>query len=163
MPDNIRAQLRFNRELARDIASYAETELEKYLEQSGNDVKSIYRSTRDSGTRYLRQAGLIEAFSPVETVLSGRNQELSDADEKRLLGSMAALIHLDDPERAEANSMLVGADAPRYSDLGMREQTFARMLFHTLWGMTAAVSTRTTPAWTTCAATSLSATRSAKS
>jgi hypothetical protein len=60
--------------LDRDIASYAETELEKYSEQSGNDVKSIYRSTRDSWTGYLRQAGLSEAFSPVGTVLSGRNQ-----------------------------------------------------------------------------------------
>jgi hypothetical protein len=46
---------------------------------------------------------------------------------------LAALIHVDDPERAEAYSMLVGADAPRYADLGMREQTFARMLFYTLW------------------------------
>lgn len=132
--DNIKAQLRFNRaQLVRDIASYAETELEAYLEQSGNDVKSIYRSTRDSWTGYLRQAGLIEGFSPLEAVLSGRVQELSDADEKKLLGRMAALIHVDDPERAEVYSMLVAADAPRYADLGMREQIFARMLFYTLW------------------------------
>jgi hypothetical protein len=46
---------------------------------------------------------------------------------------MAALIHVDDPERAEAYSMLVGTDVPRYADLGMREQTFARMLFYALW------------------------------
>lgn len=132
--DNIKAQLRFNRaQLVRDIASYAETELEAYLERSGNDVKSIYRSTRDSWTGYLRQAGLIDGFSPLEAVLSGRIWELSDADEKKLLGRMAALIHVDDPERAAAYSMLVGADAPRYAELGMREQTFARMLFYTLW------------------------------
>jgi superfamily II DNA or RNA helicase len=132
--DNIKAQLRFSRaQLVRDIASYAETELEAYLQRSGNDVKSIYRSTKDSWTGYLRQAGLIEGFSPLETVLSGRIRELSDADEKKLLGRMAALIHVDDPERAEAYSMLVGADAPRYAELGMREQTFARMLFYTLW------------------------------
>ncbi|SFT96481.1 protein of unknown function [Arthrobacter sp. ov118] len=132
--NNIKAQLRFNRgQLVRDIASYAETELEKYLERSGNDVKSIYRSTRDSWTAYLRQAGLIEGFPPFEEVLSGRIQELSDADERKLLGRMAALIHVDDPERADAYSMLVGADAPRYAELGMREQTFARMLFYTLW------------------------------
>ncbi|WP_083812738.1 DEAD/DEAH box helicase [Arthrobacter sp. FB24] len=132
--DNIKAQLRFNRaQLVRDIASYAETELEAYLEQSRNDVKSIYRSTRDSWTGYLRQAGLIEGFSPLEAVLSGRIKELSDADEKKLLGRMAALIHVDDPERAEAYSMLVSPGAPRYAELGMREQTFARMLFYTLW------------------------------
>lgn len=132
--DNIKGQLRFNRaQLVRDIASYAETELEAYLEQSGNDVKSIYRSTRDSWTRYLRQAGLIEGFSPLENVLRGKIEELSDAGEKKLLGRMAALIHVDDPERAEAYSMLVGPDTPRYAELGMREQTFARMLFYTLW------------------------------
>lgn len=132
--DNIKAQLRFNRaQLVRDIASYAETELEAYLEQSGNDVKSIYRSTRDSWTGYLRQAGLIDGFSPLEAVLNGKIQELADADEKKLLGRMAALIHVDDPERADAYSMLVTADAPRYADLGMREQTFVRMLFYTLW------------------------------
>jgi superfamily II DNA or RNA helicase/HKD family nuclease len=132
--DNIKAQLRFNRaQLVQDIASSAETELEAYLERSGNDLKSIYRSTRDSWTGYLRQAGLIDGYSPLETVLSARIQELSDTDEKKLLGRMAALIHVDDPERAEAYSMLVGADAPRYAELGMRDQTFARMLFYTLW------------------------------
>lgn len=132
--DNIKAQLRFNRaQLVRDIASYAETELEAYLERSGNDVKTIYRSTRDSWTGYLRQAGLIEGLSPLETVLRGKIEELSDAEEKKLLGRMAALIHVDDPERAAAYSMLVAAGAPRYAELGMREQAFARMLFYTLW------------------------------
>jgi hypothetical protein len=43
------------------------------------------RSTRDSWTGYLRQAGLLEGFSPLETVLSGRTRELSDADANRLL------------------------------------------------------------------------------
>jgi superfamily II DNA or RNA helicase/HKD family nuclease len=131
--DNIKAQLRFNRaQVVRDVASYAETELEAYLERSGNDVKTIYRSTRDSWTGYLRQAGLIEGFSPLETVLRGKIEE-SDAEEKKLLGRMAALIHVDDPERAAAYSMLVAPDAPRYADLGMRERAFARMLFYTLW------------------------------
>ncbi|MFJ5694765.1 DUF3427 domain-containing protein [Arthrobacter sp. NPDC093125] len=132
--DNIKAQLRYNRaQLVRDIASYAETELEAYLERSGNDVKTIYRSTKDSWTGYLRQAGLVEGLSPLETVLRGKIEELSDSEEKKLLGRMAALIHVDDPERAAAYSMLVASDAPRYADLGMREQAFARMLFYTLW------------------------------
>lgn len=132
--DNIKAQLRFNKaQLVRDIASYAETELEAYLEQSGNELKFIYRSTRDSWTGYLRQAGLIEGFSPLEAVLRGRVQELTDTNEKKLLSRMAALIHVDDQERAAAYSKLVGLDAPRYAELGMREQTFARMLFYTLW------------------------------
>jgi hypothetical protein len=76
---------------------------------------------------------LIEGFSPLETVLRGKIEELSDAEEKKLLGRMAALIHVDDPERAAAYSMLIAPDAPRYTELGMREQAFARMLFYTLW------------------------------
>lgn len=65
--------------------------------------------------------------------MRGKLEQLSDAEEKKLLGRMAALIHVDDPERAAAYSMLVAADAPRYAELGMREQAFARMLFYTLW------------------------------
>ncbi|WP_276203746.1 DUF3427 domain-containing protein [Pseudarthrobacter sulfonivorans] len=132
--DNIKAQLWFNRaQLVRDIASYAETELAAYLEQSGNDMKTIYRSTKDSWTGYLRQAGLIEGFSPLESVVSGTIQDLTYADERNLLGRMAALIHVDDPERAEVYAMLVHREAPRYADLRPREQTFVRMLFFTMW------------------------------
>ncbi|BCW09833.1 helicase [Arthrobacter sp. NtRootD5] len=132
--DNVRAQLRFNRnQLVSDVASYGETELASYLRESGKDLKSIYRSTRDSWTGYLRQAQLIEGFSPLESVLKGIHHDRSSTEEKKLLGRMAALIHVDDPERADTYSMLASTDAPRYPELGAREQTFARMLFHTLW------------------------------
>lgn len=132
--DNIQAQLKFTRkQLAQDIASHGVTDLETYLRTSGNDLKSIYRSTKDSWTGYLRQARLIHGFSPFEDRLKGVHFKQSDAEEKRLLGRMAALIHVDDRERAEAYSMLVSMDAPRYADLGPREQIFARMLFYTLW------------------------------
>ncbi|MFF2245898.1 DUF3427 domain-containing protein [Arthrobacter sp. NPDC058130] len=132
--DNIKAQLRFNRsQLVRDIASYGETELETYLEKSGTELKGIYRSTKDSWTGYLRLAGLIEGFSPAESVIRGRIHELYDDAEKKLLARMVRLIHVDDPERAEAYSLLVAPEAPRYEELGGREQTFARMLFYTLW------------------------------
>lgn len=132
--DNIKAQLRFNRaELVRDIASYGELELEAYLKKSGNELKTVYRSTKDSWTGYLRQAQLIEGFSPLESALSGRIQDLSNEAEKKLLGRMVRLIHVDDPERAAAYSMLVSPEAPRYAELGPRVKTFARMLFYTLW------------------------------
>ncbi|GAB3547461.1 DEAD/DEAH box helicase [Arthrobacter tumbae] len=130
--ENIRAQLRFNRaQLVRDIASYGETVLPEYLERSGNDLRIIYRSTRDSWTGYLRQAGLIEGFSPGEAAITGGLAELEQ--EKQLLLRMVRLLHVDDPERAEAYAMLVSDSAPSYEDLGPREKTFARMLFYTLW------------------------------
>jgi hypothetical protein len=132
--ENIKAQLKVNRaQLVRDIASYAETELEAYLEKSGSELKSIYRSTKDSWTGVLRQTGLIEGFSSLEAVLSGQIQDLSDDAEKKLLARMVRLIHVDDSERAEAYSMLVSPGASRYTELGPREQTFARMLFYALW------------------------------
>lgn len=132
--DNIQDQLKFTRkQLAQDIASHGVTDLETYLRVSGNELKSIYRSTKDSWTGYLRQARLIDGFSPFEERLKGEHFKHSDAEEKKLLGRMAALIHVDDPERAEAYSMLVSTDAPRYAELGPREQIFARMLFYTLW------------------------------
>nr|WP_299167920.1 DEAD/DEAH box helicase [uncultured Arthrobacter sp.] len=130
--ENIRAQLRFNRaQLVRDIASYGETVLAEYLERSGNDLKTIYRSTRDSWTGYLRQAGLIEGLSPGEAAIAGGLAELEQ--EKQLLLRMVRLLHVDDPERADAYTRLVRQDSPRYGDLGPREKTFARMLFYTLW------------------------------
>ncbi|MEE2527562.1 DUF3427 domain-containing protein [Pseudarthrobacter sp. J75] len=132
--ENIKAQLKFNRtQLVRDIASYAEAELAVYLARSGNDIKTIYRSTTDSWTDYLRKAQLIKGLSPLEAAARGHIHDVAGESERNLLSRMAALIHVDDVERAEAYSMLASPDAPRYSDLGPREQTFARMLFYTLW------------------------------
>ena len=131
---NLRTQLKLNRpRLAADIKSYEELLLSDYLEKSGKDVKTIYKSTKDSWTGYLRQAGLIEALSPAEALIQGKLEQLSAADEKKLLSRMAALIHVDDKERSEAYAMLVSPDAPAYQDLGQREQVFARMLFYILW------------------------------
>ncbi|MCQ9164907.1 DUF3427 domain-containing protein [Arthrobacter sp. STN4] len=131
---NLKAQLNLNKpKLVADIKSYSELLLANYLERSGNDVKTIYKSTRNSWTDYLRLAGLIDGLSPLESLAGGKYDELNQAAEKKLLGRMAALIHVDDQERADAYSMLVSANAPSYADLAPREQVFARMLFFTLW------------------------------
>ena len=131
---NLKVQLNLNKpKLAADIKSYGELLLAAYLEKSGNDVKTVYKTTKNSWTEYLRLAGLIEGLSPSEAAVQGKLGQLASAEEKRLLGRMAALIHVDDQERAAAYSMLVSAEAPSYADLGPREQVFARMLFYTLW------------------------------
>ncbi|MDQ0733783.1 superfamily II DNA or RNA helicase/HKD family nuclease [Arthrobacter agilis] len=130
--DNIRSQLRFNRsQLVRDIASYGETNLASYLEKSGNDLKQLYRNTKNSWTGYLRQAGLIDSLAE-----AGKGQQilaLSGPDEQKLLGRMVRFLHVDDPERGEAYTKLVDPACPPYAELGPREQTYARMLFYTLW------------------------------
>lgn len=131
---NLKAQLNLNKpKLVADIKSYAELLLADYLEKSGNEVKTIYKTTKNSWTEYLRLAGLIEGLSPLEVLAAGKLDQLAQAEERKLLGRMAALIHVDDQERADAYSMLVSADGPSYADLGPREQVFARMLFFTLW------------------------------
>ncbi|MDQ0279069.1 superfamily II DNA or RNA helicase [Arthrobacter silviterrae] len=131
---NLKAQLNLNKtKLVADVKSYAELLLAEYLARSGNDVKTIYKSTKNSWTEYLRLAGLIEGLSPLEALATGKLSELTHAEENRLLSRMAALIHVDDRDRAEAYSMLVSEEAPKYSELTPREQVFARMLFFTLW------------------------------
>ena len=131
---NLKSQLKLNRpKLAAEIKSYGALQLASYLEKSGNNVKTIYKNTKDSWTGYLRLAGLIDGLSPAEAVVQGKLDQLQAAEEKRLLARMAALIHVDDQERAEAYAMLVSHDAPPYQELGLREQVFARMLFFTLW------------------------------
>ena len=131
---NLRTQLNLNKpKLVADIKSYAELLLANYLEKSGNEVKTIYKTTKNSWTEYLRLAGLIEGLSPLEALAAGKFDQLAQAEEKKRLGRMAALIHVDDQERADVYSMLVSADGPLYADLGPREQVFARMLFFTLW------------------------------
>ncbi len=131
---NIKAQLNVNKpKLVADIKSHAELLLADYLEKSGHGVKTIYKTTKNSWTDFLRLAGLIEMLSPLESLAGERLEELTPAAERVLLGRMSALIHVDDQERADAYSMLVSVDAPPYADLGPREQVFARMLFFTLW------------------------------
>lgn len=131
---NLKAQLKLNKpKLVQEIKSYGELHLADYLAESGHGLKTIYKSTKNSWTEYLRLAGLAEPMSRAEAVIAGKVHEVSSATEKKLLTRMAALIHVDDQERAEAYSMLVSGTAPEYADLTPREQVFARMLFYTLW------------------------------
>ncbi|WP_338403247.1 DUF3427 domain-containing protein [Arthrobacter bussei] len=130
--DNIKSQLRFSRaQLVRDIAFYGETDLSTYLEKSGSDLKQLYRSTKDSWTGYLRLAGLIGSLAEAGT--SEQIVTLSGPDEQKLLGRMVRFLHVDDPERGDAYARLLEPTCPGYAELGARDQTFARMLFFTLW------------------------------
>ena len=85
------------------------------------------------GIKYLRLAGLVEWMSPAETAIAGKLYDVASAEEKKLLTRMASLIHVDDRERADAYSKIVAEDSPAYAELTPREQTYARMLFFTLW------------------------------
>lgn len=131
--DNIRSQLKLNKPaLVREIRSHGLLVLDDYLEESGRDVKDIYRKTGDSWTDLIRRAGLISARSPREESLVEFDVAQQD-EERELLKRVTRFLHVDDAERAEAYSELLSMDAPRYAELGERNQVFARMLFFTFW------------------------------
>ncbi|MBP3037455.1 DUF3427 domain-containing protein [Arthrobacter sp. zg-ZUI100] len=130
--DSLRDQLRSTRpQLIADIRFHGESVLADFLQKSGRALEDVYRKTGESWTSLIRAADLVESVSPA-SLLSGEDQR-SIAEEALLLRRMTTLLCVDDPERAAAYTMLVDAGAPRYADLGPREQTFARMLFFALW------------------------------
>lgn len=131
--DNIRSQLKLNKPaLVREIKSYGLIELDAFLEESGRDLKDVYRRTGDSWTELIRRAGLISARAPHEEGAINID-DVQEREERELLKRVTRFLRVDDSERAETYSALLSEDAPRYEDLSQRERTFARMLFYTFW------------------------------
>lgn len=116
--DNVRHRLRLTtRDLVADIRSHGDLSLARYLEEAGRDLAEVY--TKGAWTRLRRDAGL-------PTLPAG-------PDEAGLLRRMAAVAHVDDPERAQVYARLADPTGPAYDDLTQREQCLARMLFFLLW------------------------------
>ncbi|WP_431987303.1 DUF3427 domain-containing protein [Streptomyces griseoflavus] len=117
---NIRDQLSVNvTTLAREVADYGEDRLARYLEESGRDIKDVYRGNGNSWTGLLRRAGLMD-------------REALDG-EAALLKRVPAFLHVDDPLRVRAYTQMLEDDAAPYSDLDERSKAYARMLFFQLW------------------------------
>lgn len=117
--DNVRHQLRLKRkDLAAEVQSYGDLPLAEFLSEAGRDLVDVYRGS-GSWTALRRAAGL-------PTPIAG-------PQEAALLRRVAALAHVDDPERAAMYALLTLPDAAHYEDLGPREQRLARMLFFALW------------------------------
>ncbi|CAM5340925.1 helicase [Streptomyces spiroverticillatus] len=118
--ENIKNQIGVNvTALAREVASYAEANLATYLEESGRELKELYRGNGNSWTGLLRRAGLLDGPAP--------------EGEAILLKRMSSFLHVDDPKRVDAYSKMLRDDAPSYTDLPEQEQAYARMLFFSLW------------------------------
>nr|WP_211785987.1 DEAD/DEAH box helicase [Kitasatospora atroaurantiaca] len=116
---NIKEQLRTNiNKLAQEVRSYGEPSLATFLAESRRDINELYRSN-NSWTGILRRAGLTSA---------------PEADgEPALLKRVAALLHVDDPERVRAYSDLLADGTPEPSTFDERMRTYAEMLFFSLW------------------------------
>ena len=131
--EGVRAQLRLSRRsLTDDIRSYATTDLVEYLARSGSELRDVYRGTADSWTGYLRAARLISPDSVFEQIAAAVVAGRADDAEAELLRKVGRFLHVDDAERATAYAALLSPMSPRYSELGVREQAFARMIFFTL-------------------------------
>ncbi|MGW7411400.1 DUF3427 domain-containing protein [Streptomyces sp. NPDC054863] len=118
--DNIKNQIGVNvTVLAGEVASYAELDLATYLDESGRELKELYRGNGNSWTGLLRKAGLLDGPAP--------------EGEPALLKRMSSFLHVDDPDRVRVYSKMLREDAPSYADLSEQEQAYARMLFFSLW------------------------------
>ncbi|MET9439890.1 DUF3427 domain-containing protein [Streptomyces sp. NPDC006610] len=117
---NIKEQLSVNvTTLAREVADYAEPRLSRYLEESGRDIKEVYRGSGNSWTGLLRRAGLLDREGP--------------EGEAALLKRVPAFLHVDDPLRIAKYTRMLEDDAPAYGDLSEQGKAYARMLFFQLW------------------------------
>ncbi len=118
--DNIRAQVDVNvKQLAVEVREAGKRQLQDFLKVSGRELKELYRSNDSSWTSLLRRA---ELLPPPES-----------KSEEALLKRVFTFLHVDDERRVDAYSHLLQDGAPSYDDLGNRDQTFARMLFFSLW------------------------------
>nr|WP_192806361.1 DEAD/DEAH box helicase [Streptomyces sp. SS1-1] len=117
--DNIRTQLKATAQtLAREVRAFHTPRLADYLSESRREIRELYKSS-NSWTSILRRAGL-----------AGEPEQPGEAD---LLKRVHAFLHVDDRERADAYLRMLADDAPAYESLSPRDQTYARMLFFTLW------------------------------
>ena len=116
--ENVKRQLTLTRaQLAAEVRSHGDLDLQAWLAESGRELSDVYRSQR-SWTDLRRQAGW-------PTPDAGPREE-------QLLRRVQAFAHVDDPERAESYARLVTRKVT-FAALNEREQRFARMLWFSLW------------------------------
>ncbi|MFJ6011807.1 DUF3427 domain-containing protein [Streptomyces sp. NPDC092952] len=117
---NIRSQISVNvTHLAREVAEYAEPQIDKYLRESRRELKELYRGNGNSWTGLLRRAKLLPESGP--------------DGESSLLKRIPSFLHVDDPLRVATYTRMLTDDAPEYDSLSAQDQALARMLFFSLW------------------------------
>ncbi len=116
--ENVRRQLTLTRaQLAAEVRSHGDLDLQAWLTESGRELSDVYRS-QQSWTELRRQAGW-------STPDAGPREE-------KLLRRVQAFAHVDDPERAGSYARLVTRRVT-FAALNEREQRFARMFWFSLW------------------------------
>ena len=117
--ENVKSQLTSRwQTLVSELRAHPTTELGEFLRDSGVELADIVRGDR-SWTRLRRDARVLTAPS--------------GPGEGPLLKRVRALVHVDDPERADAYRRWLAEDAPAYDAADARLQAYGRMLFFSLW------------------------------
>ena len=128
--DNVRNQVSMSTsKMAQDVRSHSEQRagdsaygLGDYLEDSGQELRDIYRIESRNWTSLARAAGIRP--NPTGDDLNA---------EGALLKRSRAFLHVDDGERSEAYMALLEPGCPNYANLSQRMQAFARMLIFLMW------------------------------
>ncbi|MEW2221571.1 DUF3427 domain-containing protein [Streptomyces sp. NPDC006990] len=105
-------------QIVKEVKAWGTDSLALYLNGSMREISDVYRNG-NSWTKALRKAELLTQPSPKH--------------EEKLLKRMAKFLHVDDPERVDAYSSILGLDSPRYDELSPQQQLYARMLVLNLW------------------------------
>jgi hypothetical protein len=105
--------------LAAELRSLGDVSLSVFLARTGHDLETVYRSG-GNWTELRRHAGFVGQAGP---------------DEARLGRAIGRMQHVDDPERVEFYTRMLGStSAPAGNRLRIREQRLLTMLFFDLWG-----------------------------
>jgi len=116
---NIKSQISTSKkQLIGELKSHPTSELETFLADSGVELADVVRADR-SWAEIRREAG-------VATPAIGPN-------EATLLKRVRALVHVDDPERANAYLHWLDDDPPVYESEDAALQAYGRMLYFSLW------------------------------
>lgn len=105
-------------QIVAELRTYGDQDLPTFLHESGLELSDIVRNGH-SWTELRIAAGL-----------SNRG---GGEWERGLLKRVRALAHVDDPDRVNAYTRLLGDDSPAYEDLSATERAMADMLFFSLW------------------------------
>lgn len=118
--ENVRSQIS-NRwaQIVAELRQHGDETLADFLQNSGVALSDILRKGSHSWTRLRRDAGL-----PAEN---------GSAFEDTLLRRVRAFAHVDDQERAASYRRILSDGAPPLDQLSPADQTYARMLFFSIW------------------------------
>lgn len=118
--DNVKSQIS-NRwaQIVAELRQHGDETLVDFLHHSGVALSDVLRKGSHSWTRLRRDAGL-----PAEA---------GSALEEALLKRVRAFAHVDDQERAASYRRILSDGAPSYDQLSPTDQTYARMLFFSIW------------------------------